>query len=74
MTFACIRRIFVIVQQEATQSSLFIIIQVHSKCFGCQPPIMSAQNCNYNLRYSVAACIQRGQPLPRWREAAAQKI
>jgi hypothetical protein len=26
----------IIVQQDATQSSLFIIMQVHSTCFGCQ--------------------------------------
>ena len=26
-----------IVQQDATQSSLFIILQVHCTCFGCQP-------------------------------------
>jgi len=25
------------VQRDATQSSLFIILQVHSTCFGCQP-------------------------------------
>jgi len=25
-----------IVQRDATQSSLFIILQVHSTCFGCQ--------------------------------------
>jgi len=25
------------VQRHATQSSLFIILQVHSTCFGCQP-------------------------------------
>ena len=29
--------ILIIVQQDATQSSLFIILQVHSTCFGCQP-------------------------------------
>jgi hypothetical protein len=29
--------ILIIVQRDATQSSLFIILQVHSKCFGCQP-------------------------------------
>jgi len=28
--------IFIIVQRDATQSSLFIILQVHSTCFGCQ--------------------------------------
>ena len=25
------------VQRNATQSSLYIILQVHSTCFGCQP-------------------------------------
>jgi hypothetical protein len=29
--------ILIIVQRDATQSSLFIILQVHSTCFGCQP-------------------------------------
>jgi len=27
----------IFVQQDATQSSLFIILQFHSTCFGCQP-------------------------------------
>ena len=27
----------IFVQRAATQSSLFIILQVHSTCFGCQP-------------------------------------
>jgi len=27
----------IIVRRDATQSSLFIILQVHSTCFGCQP-------------------------------------
>ena len=26
----------IIVQRDPTQSSLFIILQVHSTCFGCQ--------------------------------------
>jgi len=29
--------ILIIVQRDATQNSLFIILQVHSTCFGCQP-------------------------------------
>jgi len=29
--------ILIIVQRDAIQSSLFIILQVHSTCFGCQP-------------------------------------
>ena len=28
--------ILISVQRDATQSSLFIILQVHSTCFGCQ--------------------------------------
>jgi len=27
----------IIAQRDATQSSLFIVLQVHSTCFGCQP-------------------------------------
>jgi len=29
--------VLIIVQRDETQSSLFIILQVHSTCFGCQP-------------------------------------
>ena len=29
--------ILIIAQRDAIQSSLFIILQVHSTCFGCQP-------------------------------------
>jgi hypothetical protein len=29
--------ILIIVQRDTTQSSLFIILQVHSTCFGCHP-------------------------------------
>jgi len=28
--------ILIIVQRDATQRSLFIILQIHSTCFGCQ--------------------------------------
>ena len=34
---SCFYFILIIVQRDATQSSLFIILQVHSTCFGCQP-------------------------------------
>ena len=30
------RNILIIFQRDSTQSSLFIILQVHSTCFGCQ--------------------------------------
>jgi len=29
--------ILIIVQRDVTQSCLFVILQVHSTCFGCQP-------------------------------------
>jgi len=34
--------ILITVQRDTTQSSLFIILQVHSTCFGCQPHPSSA--------------------------------
>jgi len=34
--------ILIIAQRDATQSSLFIFLQVHSICFGCQPHLSSA--------------------------------
>ena len=29
--------VLIVVQRDATQSSLFVILQVRSTCFGCQP-------------------------------------
>jgi len=48
--------ILITVQRDAKQSSLFIILQVHSTCFGVSttPIIRSTQNCNYSLQYSAA--------------------
>ena len=39
--------ILIIVQRDATQSSLFIILQVHSTCFGCQTHPTSGVLCSY---------------------------
>ena len=41
------------VQWDATQTSLFIILQVQSTCFGCQPHPSSGvhKTLNYSLRY-----------------------
>jgi len=42
-TFSCTfltkiwKIVLITVQRDATQSSLFIILHVHSTCFGCQP-------------------------------------
>ena len=35
--FVVVEIILIFEQRDATQSSLFIILQVHSICFGCQP-------------------------------------
>ena len=42
------------VQQDATQSSLFIILQVHSTCFGCQPHPCPGGIRTHNLRRRAA--------------------
>ena len=63
--------ITIIVQRDATQSSVFIILQVHSTCFGCQPHPSSEV---HKLVTTASGTGQRGQACPRWREVAAQKI
>jgi len=63
--------VLVIVQRDATQSSLFIILEVHSTCFWCQPHPSSG------VHETVTTASGTGQATlawPRWREAAAQKI
>jgi len=47
-TVACIADeiCLIIAQRDATQSSLFIILQVHSTCFGCQPHSSSGVHKN----------------------------
>jgi len=66
--------ISVIVQRDATLSSLFIISRVHSTCFGCQPhpsskvhKTVTTASVTVHLPPSVATW-------PRWRGVAVQKI
>jgi len=61
--------ILIFVQRDATQNSLFIILQVHSTYFGCQPHPSSG----VHKTLTTATSLQRGQAWPRWREVAAQK-
>ena len=42
-----------IVQRDATQSSLFIILQVHRTCFGCQPTILRVTECIIHLSSNI---------------------
>jgi len=66
--------IVIIVQRDARQSSLFIIQQVHSTCFGCQPHPSSGVRKTVTTAsgtghiFSAATFLQRGQAWPRWRE------
>ena len=54
--------ISITVQRDATQSSLFIILQVHSTCFGCQPHPLSGVHKTVTTASSTAAVsLQRGQ-------------
>ena len=67
----------IIVQRGATQSNLFIILQVHFTCFGCQPRPSSG------VHKTVTTASGTGQIFlctylpptwpswPRWREVAA---
>ena len=54
--------ILIIVQRDATQSSLFIILQVHSTCFGCQPhPSSGVHKTVTAVSDTAATSLQRGQ-------------
>ena len=58
--------ILIIAQRDATQNSLFIILQVHSTCFGCQPhpssgvhkTVTTASDTGYI--FCAATSLQRG--------------
>jgi len=50
-------------KRDATQSGLFIILQVHSTCFGCQPHPSSEVHKTVTTASSTGAAtfLQRGQ-------------
>jgi len=61
------RCLLIIVQLDATQSSLIIILQAHSTCFGCQPHSSSGVHKNVTVAcgtghiFCAATSLQRGQ-------------
>jgi len=68
--------ILIIVQRDATQSSLFIFLQVHSTCFECQPhPSSGVHKTVTTASGTVQLPSSNVAKLawPRWREVAAQK-
>jgi len=70
--------ILIIVQRDATENSLFIILQVHSTCFECQPHPSSGVHKTVTAAsdtghiFCATTSLQRGQAWPRWRELADQ--
>ena len=59
--------ILIIVQRDETQSSLIIILQVHSTCFGCQPhpssgvhKTVTTASCTGHI-FCAATSLQRRQ-------------
>ena len=71
--------ILIIVQRDATQSSLFIILQVHSTRFRCQPHPSSGVHKTVTTAsgtghiFCAATSLQCSQAWSRWKEVAAQK-
>ena len=59
--------ILIIIQRDATQSSLFIILQVHSTYFGCQPHRLLGVHKTVNTAsdtghiFCAAASLRRSQ-------------
>jgi hypothetical protein len=59
--------ILIIVQRDAIQSSLFIILQVHTTCFSCQPHPSSGVHKTVTTAsgtghiFCAATSLQRGQ-------------
>ena len=68
--------ILIIVQRDATQSSLFIILQVHSTCFGFQQYPSGVHKTVTTAFGTVQLPPSNVAKLawPRWREVVAQKI
>jgi hypothetical protein len=72
--------ILIIVQWDATQSSPFIILQVHSTCFGCQTHPSSGVHKTVTTAsgtghiFCAVSSNMSKLVWPRWREIAAQKI
>ena len=64
--------ILIIAQRGATQNSLFIILRVHSTCFGCQPhpssgvhkTVTTASGTGHIFFFFAATSFQLGQATP----------
>ena len=67
------RNIFIIVERNVTQSSLFIILQVHSTCPGCQPHPLSKAHKTVTTVACTGHIFCAATSLQRCRKVAPQK-
>jgi len=58
--------ILIIVQRDATQSSLFIILQVHSTCSGCQPHSSSREHKTVTTTSGAGHAVLCSYLPPTW--------
>ena len=64
--------VLIIVQRDATQSSLFIILQVRSTCFGCQSHPSSGVHKTVTTASGTGHIFCAAtSPWPHWRAVAA---
>jgi len=66
--------VLILVQRDATQRGLFVILQVHSTCFGCQPHNSSGVHKTVTTASGTRHIFCASLAWPRWLEAAAKKI
>jgi len=62
----CFYFILIIVQRNATQSSLFIILTVHCTCFGCQPHPSSGLHKTVTTASGIGHIFLCGYLPPTW--------
>jgi len=67
-----VHAILIIVQQDATQSSLLIILQVHCTCFGCQTHPSSGVHKTVTTASGTGHIFVQVLAWPRWKELAEQ--
>jgi len=69
MAFNLAFKVLISLQRDATQTSLFIILQVHSACFGCQPHPASGVHKTVTIAsgtghiFCAATSLQHGQAI-----------
>jgi len=60
------RSILITVQRDATKSNLFIILQIHSTCFGCQPHPSSGVHKTVTTASGTVQLLEGGSCTKIW--------